>query len=271
MRSLLSHPRLNVKNLNEIVRALERQPDLLSADQDELTAASAGYFESVRHEEQVLRRDGTFFHWVFADPNLLLQRTLRECPNLAELYAQKLTERPCDVDNPWSLIVVFDALLAYDDAKHDFQAHGVNTPDAADFFREMSYSYWRVHRVLSWNYQTRKLPFLVGLSMADVVPRRRWRAGPHHPALPPPPPPPPPPHSSSSSTVEFGECVQTSSWASQALTDPMSAQLCLCSFCTVPHSPTLRCSVCRVEGCALVIHLIPGNDHDELLCRRCGR
>ena len=45
----------------------------------------------------------------FADPNLLLQRTLRECPNLAELYAQKLTERPCDVNNPWSLIVVFDA------------------------------------------------------------------------------------------------------------------------------------------------------------------
>ena len=54
-------------------------------------------------------RNGTFFEWVVADPNLLLQRTLRECPNLAELYAQKLRERPCDVNIPWSLIVVFDA------------------------------------------------------------------------------------------------------------------------------------------------------------------
>ena len=168
LRSLLSQPRLHVKNLNGIVRSLEREPDLLSAPKDELAAVSAGYFESVRQRKQVLLRNGTFFEWVFADPNLLLQRTLRECPNLAELYAQKLTERPCDVDNPWSLIVVFDSLLAYDDAKHDFQAHGVNTPDAADFFREMSYSYWRVHRVLSWNYQTRKLPRLVGSSMADV-------------------------------------------------------------------------------------------------------
>ena len=109
LRSLLSHPRLNVKNLNGIVRVLERQPDLLSANQDELSNVSAGYFESVRQSKQVLRRDGTFFEWVFADPNLLLQRTLRECPNLAELYAQKLRERPCDVNNPWSLIVVFDA------------------------------------------------------------------------------------------------------------------------------------------------------------------
>ena len=109
LRSLLSHPRLNVKNLNGIVRALERQPDLLSANQDELTAVSAGYFESVRQSKQVLLRNGTFFEWVFADPNLLLQRTLRECPNLAELYAQKLTERPCDANNPWSWIVVFDA------------------------------------------------------------------------------------------------------------------------------------------------------------------
>ena len=98
-----------MKNLNGIVRSLEREPDLLSAHKDELAAVSAGYFESVRQSKQVLLREGTFFEWVFADPNLLLQRTLRECPNLAELYAQKLTERPCDADNPWSWIVVFDA------------------------------------------------------------------------------------------------------------------------------------------------------------------
>ena len=89
LRSLLSQPRLHVKNLNGIVRSLEREPDLLSAHKDELAAVSAGYFESVRQRKQVLLRNGTFSEWVFADPNLLLQRTLRECPNLAELYAQK--------------------------------------------------------------------------------------------------------------------------------------------------------------------------------------
>ena len=109
LRSLLSQPRLHVQNLNEIVRSLEREPDLLSANKGELAAVSAAYFESVRTSKKVLLRNGTYFEWVFADPNLLLQRTLKECPNLAELYAQKLTERPCDADNPWSWVVVFDA------------------------------------------------------------------------------------------------------------------------------------------------------------------
>ena len=66
-----------MQNLNEIVRSLEREPDLLSAHKDELAAVSAGYFESVRQRKQVLLRNATFSDWVFADPNLLLQRTLR--------------------------------------------------------------------------------------------------------------------------------------------------------------------------------------------------
>ena len=76
LRSLLSQPRLHVQNLNEIVRSLEREPDLLSAHKGELAAVSAAYFESVRQRKKVLLRNGTYFEWVFADPNLLLQRTL---------------------------------------------------------------------------------------------------------------------------------------------------------------------------------------------------
>ena len=64
LRTLLSHPRLNVKNLNGIVRVLEREPHLLSAHANELAAVSAGYFESVRQSKQVLLRNGTFFAWV---------------------------------------------------------------------------------------------------------------------------------------------------------------------------------------------------------------
>ena len=54
LRTLLSHPRLNVNNLNGIVRVLEREPHLLSAHANELAAVSAGYFESVRQSKQVL-------------------------------------------------------------------------------------------------------------------------------------------------------------------------------------------------------------------------
>ena len=53
-----------MKNLNGIVRVLEREPHLLSAHANELAAVSAGYFESVRQSKQVLLRNGTFFEWV---------------------------------------------------------------------------------------------------------------------------------------------------------------------------------------------------------------
>ena len=98
------------------------------------------------------------------DPSNLVYAEVcwQAAPDLQELCSWSFPPNNCTLGD------CIECLLAYDDAKHDFQTHGVNTPDAADFFREMSYSYWRVHRVLSWNYQTRKLPRLVGSSMADV-------------------------------------------------------------------------------------------------------
>ena len=53
-------------------------------------------------------KDGRVFLWEMCDPNLLLARTLEECPNLARLYAQRMQERPCSLERPWSMVVVWD-------------------------------------------------------------------------------------------------------------------------------------------------------------------
>ena len=45
-----------------------------------------------------------------------------------------------------------ESLLAYDDAGKQHQWEQVTTSDGADFFREMSYNYFRIHRVLDWDW-----------------------------------------------------------------------------------------------------------------------
>ena len=51
-----------------------------------------------------------------------------------------------------------ESLLAYDDACKQHQRGEVDTVDAACFFREMSYTYYRISRVLEGDYYTtRKL------------------------------------------------------------------------------------------------------------------
>ena len=65
-----------------------------------------------------------------------------------------------------------ESLLAYDDdgKQHDWKQ--VNTPEGARFFRETSYNYYRMHRVLAWDYQTTRKRS----SMLHRVlpPRRYW-------------------------------------------------------------------------------------------------
>ena len=73
----------SLPTLNEIVQTLGRDPDVLSTGKAEIEAAGAGYFESARRDQRVLMQNGTCFEWAMCDPNLMLQRTLNECPNLA--------------------------------------------------------------------------------------------------------------------------------------------------------------------------------------------
>ena len=58
LRSLFASKRMSVAALEDVVQMLERDPDLLSAGTNELRAANAGYFESVRRTQM-----GTLEGW----------------------------------------------------------------------------------------------------------------------------------------------------------------------------------------------------------------
>ena len=109
LRSLLAARKISLSTITEIAHAVQTLGGDLDVSIEELKIAGASYFESVRRSEQVLMQNGTFFEWTMCDPNLLLQKTLNECPSLARFYLHRMAEHPCSVDDPWSLIVMFDA------------------------------------------------------------------------------------------------------------------------------------------------------------------
>ena len=109
LRSLLAGRKISLSTITEIAHAVQTLGGDLDVSIEELKIAGASYFESVRWSEQVLMQNGTFFEWTMCDPNLLLQKTLNECPSLARFYLHRMAEHPCSVDDPWSLIVMFDA------------------------------------------------------------------------------------------------------------------------------------------------------------------
>ena len=111
-----------------------------------------------------------------------------------------------------------ESLLAYDDEGKKHQWEEVGTPDGAGFFREMSYNYYRIHRVLEWDWLT-----------------GRTRSTRLHQFLPP-------------------------------KRDKLLLQdQCFCPYVALPHSSTMRCSLCGVRGCAMIIHLY----RYKLYCRAC--
>ena len=65
-----------------------------------------------------------------------------------------------------------ESLLAYDDDGKQHAWKQTNTPEGARFFRETSYNYYRIHRVLAWDCQTtqRRSQMLHRV----LPPRRDW-------------------------------------------------------------------------------------------------
>ena len=110
-----------------------------------------------------------------------------------------------------------ESLLAYDDAGGGHEWNGVTTHDGAGFFREMSYNYFRIHRVLEWDWHTARTRSTL---LHEVLPPRRYH---------------------------------------------MVLGRCLCGHVSVPHQSTMRCSVCGLPGCAMIIHLY----RPKLYCGTC--
>ena len=108
MRSLLVNRGLSHKVVLRVLNMFKEEPEFASSSKELVQAADHGIFQTVRCMETVAQQDGSTFDWHFCDPNLLLARTLCECPHLARLYVNAVRERPCAKDRPWSIAVCYD-------------------------------------------------------------------------------------------------------------------------------------------------------------------
>ena len=54
--------------------------------------------------------DGTY-DWDLVDPNLLLTVALDRCQHLSKLFAEAIARKPPTPDNPWRLVIGFDAFM----------------------------------------------------------------------------------------------------------------------------------------------------------------
>ena len=95
LRSLLAERKISTQTIQTILQAVREQPELTSRSLGAMNAVGDGIFQSLRRVEVLQMQDGPTFDWEMCDPNLLLARTLEECPNLALIYAKAIRRHPC--------------------------------------------------------------------------------------------------------------------------------------------------------------------------------
>ena len=79
--------------------------DTITIIPEHLRLLARSRFESVRHDANVPLVDGSVFPLEMSQPNLLVARTLQDCRPLANIYAEKLAEKPSPREDHWALIV----------------------------------------------------------------------------------------------------------------------------------------------------------------------
>ena len=108
LQSLIAGTGVSMAGLQKILRTVEEHPGIVNSTREDLHAARSSVFEASRDILKVPLKDGSEFSWELCDPNILVQQTLGDSPNLAELYAQRFAEHPCTAAAPWSMVVCFD-------------------------------------------------------------------------------------------------------------------------------------------------------------------
>ena len=103
--------------LQDLLGRLRRNPELLNATRLDLSSEFYARFEAVRTEIPLDLIDGSIWTWTIADPGLLLQKVVTECPNLRRLYLDALIRFPCTRERPWKLVVGFDEFTPGDKLK----------------------------------------------------------------------------------------------------------------------------------------------------------
>ena len=110
-RQMLATKGLSRTALSRLMRTIGSEPGLAEASILSIDAAAGAIYETIQQTEMVDMEDGSRpFAWKLCNSNLLVARTLQECPQLARMYVARLQAHPCDVNNPWSLIVTYDEM-----------------------------------------------------------------------------------------------------------------------------------------------------------------
>ena len=89
LQNLRAKCKCTLSGLLEVLQTLK-----ISVKAHELQFANQIHFEAVCLKEQIRLADASFFNWEFADPYLLVQRALQDCPSLRAAYARAAAANP---------------------------------------------------------------------------------------------------------------------------------------------------------------------------------
>ena len=109
--------------LRDLLRRLERRPDLLAGSAGRLYDASESRWHLVKQTEALPTTDGRQFIWEFCNPNLLMAMLINESPALQEVYAaiaNKMRDDPC------SLVLAFDEYVPGSKMNQDTNRKSMN-------------------------------------------------------------------------------------------------------------------------------------------------
>ena len=100
-------------SVSAVMKLLQKLSDLeiLEAEvpnRQSAQLASLEVFAQVRHLERLTLENGKTFDWEMCEPNLLLAYYVGNCAGMRSVFEAAARRRPCNANNPWSLVVAFD-------------------------------------------------------------------------------------------------------------------------------------------------------------------
>ena len=115
LQSLLHTGGITVGGLSTLLTTLRRQgmPEVTSTHY--AREANMDLFMSLRRVIPMpLESGGGTCDWELADPNLLLSVALERCAQLNHLFAEAIARKPPKLNDPWRLVIGFDAFMPGD-------------------------------------------------------------------------------------------------------------------------------------------------------------
>lgn len=112
MQSLLHTGGITIGGLSKLLTTLRRHglPDATSTHYTR-TANVELFFSLRRVIPMPLANEAGTYEWDLVDPNLLLAVALEKCQPLNKLFAEAIARKPPTSDDPWRLVIGFDAFM----------------------------------------------------------------------------------------------------------------------------------------------------------------